>query len=147
MKLMILFAAVSLSLLACGQDIPACKVPSIVQNTVQTTFTNTGSIEWEKKNNVYEAEFDKDNTEYTAYLDAGGKIIAYKLDIKENELPAAVTAVITRDYTGYRIDDAAKIQKDGITFYRVELEAKGKRDKKLFLSQDGKIAPPISYIH
>jgi len=149
MKLIILaVAAVSLSLSACSQDIPAAKVPSVVQNAVQTKFSNAVNIEWEKKKTgLYEAEFAINSTEYTAWLDATGKLVAYKLGIKENELPAIITSAITREHAGYRIDDADKIEKDGITYYQVELDAKGKKDRNLVFSADGKMAPAVPYMH
>lgn len=149
MKLIILaVAVVSLSLSACSQDIPAAKVPSVAQNAVQTKFSNAVNIEWEKKKTgLYEAEFAINSTEYTAWLDATGKLVAYKLDIKENELPATITSAITREHAGYRIDDADKIEKDGITYYQVELDAKGKKDRNLVFSADGKMAPAVPYMH
>ncbi|MET0391770.1 MAG: hypothetical protein ABW019_01460, partial [Chitinophagaceae bacterium] len=117
------------------------------QNSIQSTFSNALNIEWEKKNNAYEAEFDMDSTEYTVYLDGAGKIIVYKQDIKEAELPASITSAIARDHSGSRIDDADKIHKDGATYYRVELDAPGKKDRHLLYAVDGKIAPPVPYIN
>lgn len=147
MKPILLFvAAVSLSMASCAQDIPASKVPSVVQNTVQAKFATASNIEWEKKNNSYEAEFDMANTEYSVYVSADGKLIVYKLDIPASELPSPVTTAINRDHAGYRIDDADKIEKDGLTYYQVELEAKGKKDKNLVFAADGKLAEKIPYM-
>jgi len=147
MKCLTLVATASLfSLYSCSQDIPASKVPSVVLNTVQAEFGNAIKIDWEKKNNLYEAEFKKDSTEYAAYIDSAGKLLMYKLDIKENELPAAVSAAIHTEYIGYEIDDAEKIEKDGITYYQVELEGKGKKDVELVFSTDGKLATQINYL-
>ena len=75
-----------------------------------------------------------------------GKLVMYKMDIKENELPAAVSSIIRTEYIGYKIDDAEKIEKDGITYYQVELEGKGKKDLKLNFSADGKLVPEMSYL-
>ena len=68
-----------------------------------------------------------------------GKLVMYKMDIKENELSAAVSSIIRTEYIGYKIDDAEKIEKDGVTYYEVELEGKGKKDLKLNFSADGKL--------
>ena len=147
MKNTILIVTASLFFLySCSQDIPNSKVPSVVLNTVQAKFGSANKIEWEKKNNLYEAEFRRDSIEYTVYVDPEGKLVMYKMDIKENELPTAVSSIIRTEYIGYQIDDAEKIEKDGVTYYEVELEGKGKKDLKLNFSADGKLAPEMSYL-
>ena len=147
MKCIALVATASLfSLWSCSQDIPADKVPSVVLNTVQTKFGTASKIDWEKKNNLYEAEFKKDSIEYAVYIDSAGKLVMYKLDINENELPTAVSAIISTQYAGYKIDDAGKIEKDGFSYYQVELEGKGKKDLELVFSADGKFARLMNYL-
>ena len=147
MKCIALVVTASLfSLWSCSQDIPADKVPSVVLNTVQTKFGTASKIEWEKKNNLYEAEFKKDSIEYAVYIDSAGKLVMHKLDINENELPTGVSAIIGAQYVGYKIDDAEKIEKDGVTYYQVELEGKGKKDLELVFSADGKITTIINYL-
>ena len=147
MKSTILVVTASLFFLySCSQDIPNSKVPSVVLNTVQAKFGSANKIEWEKKNDLYEAEFKKDSIEYAVYIDLAGKLVMYKIDIKENELPAAVSSIVHTEYVGYKIDDAEKIEKDGVTWYEVELEGKGKKVLKLNFSADGKLAPEMSYL-
>ncbi len=147
MKSLSLFiTALSTTLISCAQDIPASKVPSVVQNTLQSTFSNAAKIEWEKKGNLYEAEFEIDNTEYTAHIEASGKLLVYKVDIAATELPAAITQAIARDHAGYQLDDADKLVKDGTTYYQVELEAKGKKDIKVVYAANGQAAT-INYMH
>jgi uncharacterized membrane protein YkoI len=135
-----------LSLGSCSQDIPADKVPSVVLNAVQTKFGTAGKIEWEKKKDLYEAEFKMDSIEYAVYIDAAGKLVMSKLDIKENELPPAVAMIISTEYIGYKIDDAEKVEKDGMIYYQVELEGKGKKDLELVFSADGKLATEMNYL-
>lgn len=142
----LLMTAASISLISCSQDIPASKIPSVVQNTLQSKFANAVDIEWEKHDNLYEAEFDMNNTDYKAHIDDSGKLVAYKWDIKTTELPEAVTSVIGREHNDYDIDDADKLEKDGISYYQVELDASGKKDKHLVFTADGKIASDISYM-
>ena len=147
MKSTILVVTASLFFLySCSQDIPNSKVPSVVLNTVQAKFGSANNIEWEKKNDLYEAEFKKDSIEYAVYIDLAGKLVMYKIDIKENELPAAVSSIVHTEYVGYKIDDAEKIEKDGVTYYEVKLEGKRKKDLKLNFSADGKLAPEMSYL-
>ncbi len=146
MKSTILVVTASLFFLySCSQDIPNSKVPSVVLNAVQAKFGNANKIEWERKDNLYEAEFKMDSVEYAVYIDPTGKLVLHKMDIKENELPATVSSIIRTEYIGYKIDDAKKIEKDGIAYYEVELEGKGKKDLKLNFSADGKLTPAMSY--
>lgn len=147
MKSAILLATVvAISLVSCGQEIPASKVPSVVQNTIQSKFANAVDIEWEKKNNFYEAEFDVDKIDHKAHIDASGKLLSYKTDININELPAAVTGAVNTGHAGFNIDDAEKLEKDGTIYYQVELDAKGQKDKKLVYTADGKPATNITYM-
>lgn len=147
MKSVTLFVTATMfSFFSCSQDIPGSKVPSVVLNTVQAKFGTAPKIEWEKKNTLYEAEFKKDSTEYTVYIDSAGKLVMYKLDIKESDLPGAVSTIISTEYIGYKVDDTEKVEKDGTTYYQVELEGKGKKDLKLNFSADGKTTPGMSYL-
>ena len=142
----LIITALAITLISCAQDIPASKVPSVVQNTLQSTFSNAAKIEWEKKGNLYEAEFEIDKTEYTAHIEASGKLLVYKVNITTTELPAAITQAIARDHASYRLDDADKLVKDGTTYYQVELEAKGKKDVKVVYAANGQAAS-INYMH
>jgi len=147
MKSTVLVVTASLFFLySCSQDIPVSKVPSVVLNTLQVKFGIANKIEWEKKGNLYEAEFKKDTIEYAVYIDPAGNLVMYKMDIKENELPTAASLTIRTEYIGYKIDDAEKIEKGGITYYQVELEGKGKKDLKLNFSGDGKLVQGMSYL-
>jgi uncharacterized membrane protein YkoI len=144
--ILLIITASAVSLSSCSQDLPVSKVPSVVQNTVQSTFANAADIEWEKKNEIYEAEFDVAHVDYKAHIDASGKLIVYKVDLKVNELPAAIATAISHEYAGYEIDDADKLEKDGTIYYQVELDAKGKKNKQLVYTVDGKPAQHINYM-
>lgn len=134
------------SLCSCSQDIQADKVPSVVLNTVQTKFGTAGKIGWEKKKNLYEAEFKMDSIEYAVYIDPAGKLVMYKLDIQETELPVTVSTIISTEYIGYKIDDAEKVEKEGIIYYQVELEGKGKKELELVFSADGQLVTEMNYL-
>jgi uncharacterized membrane protein YkoI len=139
MKLFYLsIASVAISLAACSQDTPASKVPSVVLNAVQAKHPGM-AVDWEKKKNFYEAEFKMDSVEHTLHIDVEGKLIRHETEIRSNELPPGVLTAIKARYAGYSIDEAARIEQKGQTFYEVELEAKGKKDRTIFFSTDGNI--------
>ena len=127
----------TIAMASCAQDIPSSKVPSVVQNAVQIKYPAGSKIEWEKKNDMYEAEFSVNKVEHTVLIDAAGKLIHVKTEVAENEVPSAILAAIKRDHADYKIDEIEKIDKNGMISYEVELEKKGEKDKKLIFSPDG----------
>jgi uncharacterized membrane protein YkoI len=132
-------AALSLSLLACAQDIPASKVPSVVLNTVKAKYAQGNNIEWEKKQNYYEAEFNIDSVEHCLHIDALGNLLEHKWDIKLAALPQTISSAIEAAYPGYSIDDAAIIDKNGQQTYELELEGKGKKELKVYFDAKGQL--------
>ncbi|WPP50725.1 PepSY-like domain-containing protein [Catalinimonas niigatensis] len=134
----------SYALVSCSQDIPASKVPSVVQNAFKMEFAEAVDVEWEKKNKEYEADFEVGTTDYTALFDASGKMLVYKQDIEINELPAEINTTLQKDFADYTLDDADKLVKDGETYFQVELEG-GLMEKKEVFSPTGELREDIRY--
>ncbi len=148
MKIIFLLVVVLASLSSCSQRMPASKVPSVVQNTLRSQFSNALDVEWEweKKAQLFEAEFYLDSLEYTAHINTDGRLIMHKVDIPVSQLPAAVAATISREYGEYEIDEVEKLIKEGVIYYMVEIDKKADKDKKLIFSVDGKIANNVTYL-
>ena len=142
--LFIILSAITIS--SCRDDYPASKVPSVVHNTVNATFPGAIDIDWAKNSNSYEAEFDLNGVEFTAFVEPNGKLLSFKYDIKFTEFPEAIVSVIKSQYKGYRIDDAEKVEKNDSTYYQAELEGKKKSDLHLVFFADGKLADQINYL-
>ncbi|HEX2627787.1 MAG TPA: PepSY-like domain-containing protein [Chitinophagaceae bacterium] len=140
-------AAVATTLVACGQDIPASKVPSVVQNTVTGKFTHIKDIDWEKKKNFYEAEFDLEGVEYKAQVAPNGSLLVVMKDIIAANLPQPVTDAIRRDYAEYSIDEVQQVERNGAVYYQVELEKRKAKDIQLAYSADGAVAKDFTYIN
>ena len=119
-----------------SQDIPQSQVPSVVVNTLKAKFPKTTGLEWERRGELYEAEFDVKNTDHKALLDASGKLIMFKYDIRSSDLPKIVRNTIRNQYEGYRIDGAEKLDNEGIVFYQVDLDGQPS-DQKLVITNDG----------
>ncbi len=103
------------------------------------------NVDWEKNNDLYEAEFAVDSLELTIQVDATGKIIMQKQDAAANELPAPVLAVVGSQYKAYVLDDVEKIEKDNTIYYQVELEGTGKKDVLLVLDANGRVQSDMPY--
>ena len=146
MKLiMFCVATIGISLTSCSQHIAPGKVPSVVKNAVQAKHPAATNVDWEKHNDLYEAEFAVDSQEVTMRVDAAGKIIMQKQDVTPNELPAPVFAVISGQYKAYVLDDAEKIEKNGTIYYQVELDGTRKKDVLLVLDANGRVQSDMPY--
>ena len=138
MKTFILVVVVFAYAAAMAQDIPASQVPLVVVNTLTEKFPKTTGLEWEKKRDLYEAEFDIKNIDHKALIDATGKLAMFKHDIRSSDLPKIVRNTIRNHYKGFRIDDAEKLEKNGVIFYQVDLDGQP-GDQKLVIAKDGKV--------
>lgn len=132
-----------------SQDIAVDKVPAVVINAVSTQFPDAVGTEWEKKNALYEADFDMpDGTEVTVQVDGSGKILMHKKDVVLTALPAAIQTLVQAQYKDFTIEDVEAVEKEGAVFYQVELDGKGLKrlkDKKLVFGADGKEATSFTY--
>ncbi len=135
----LILGLLSISTISCAQDIPSSEVPSVILNKFQQDYTNATHVEWEKKMNNYEVEFEIGRTDHEIIYSAGGELIRHEEDLSANELPSAVSQTVKNDYAGYHVDDVDKITDESGTYYIVELEASGKSDLKVFINTDGTI--------
>ncbi len=138
-------AAAAFGLSSCGQGIAEKKLPSVVVNSVKTKYGNSTKIDWEKRDNGYEAEFLQGQTEITVLVDNAGNMLMQKQDVDSTAIPAAVITAINTNHSGYAIDDAEKLEKDGVTYYQLELEKQGEKDLQVVYTAEGKLANDIAY--
>jgi len=137
-KLSVILLLMSTGCVSFAQDIAQQNVPSVVVNAFQQKFPDQTAVEWELKKGLYEAEFEVKTLDHSVYIDSTGKIVKHKQEIPVNELPAAVTASIQKNFSGYKIDDAKKIEAGSKVTYKVDVE-KGTEERKITFGADGKI--------
>jgi uncharacterized membrane protein YkoI len=143
----ILFAialAGSTALAAHAQDIDAKEVPAAVTSALTQKYATPTDLDWEMEGSNYEADFDVNRVDHTVLLDPSGKILMTKHDIQKKDLPQAVSSAISQKYKSMRLDDMELVEKDGKSYYQVELDAKG-TDTKLVFSADGKEVTEPAY--
>ncbi len=126
------------ALSSCAQDVPQSLVPSIVLNAFQQKFPKASDVEWEKKGEWYEAEFDLKFKDHKVFLDSTGKIIKHKEEISVSDLPGSVRTTLQKGFAKYKIDDVKRMETDGIVIYRVEVE-NATEEIKVYLDTNGKI--------
>jgi hypothetical protein len=130
---------------ACGDNISANDVPSVVLNSFKSKFPNAMNIEWERADTHYEAEFETGSIDHAAQLTADGKLIMQKEDIEATNLPANISSLLKNKFRTYSTDQIERVEKDSFTYYQVELESIGKPEKKLVLSADQSENTSIPY--
>jgi len=139
-KLTTMLAAVLITTGAFAQKIQEKDVPAAVVTAFKTKFPTTTKTNWEKENtNEFEAEFKLNGEEVSANFDNTGKWLETETEIKTAALPAAVQATLNKDFAGYKIEEAAKIEsaKDGNVF-EAEIE-KGEESYDVLFTPDGKV--------
>ena len=136
--------AMSLSLMACGQNISATDVPSLVLNAFKAKFVSAVDIEWEKKKNYYEADFEIGTTDHEVQINQAGNILLHKQKISTLDLPKVITDQITAKFKDFKLDEADKLEKDGKVYYQVELD-KRFTEKRMVFAENGEETKSISY--
>ena len=127
-----------------AQDIPASQVPTAVSNAFTQEYANPTDVDWEKKKKNFEVDFEVDGIDHKALYSADGQLLMTKRDLREGDLPPAVTQKITADYGNYDIDDVDELIVEGTTYYQVELDGT-LRDRKLVFSEDGQEARKVKF--
>ena len=143
MKHLIIIAAALFSTnLTFAQDIPSSEVPSVVLNSFKRSFPKSTGVEWELKGENYNAEFDIDWRDHEVWINKTGAIVKHKKELKQGELPAAVTNQIKVNYNTYRIDDVDQFEINKKFYYKVELK-KHDEERKIVFDQKGKVSNVI----
>lgn len=144
-KISLSVVALAMSLASCAQNIPQRQVPAVVLSTFQKLFPKASDVEWEKKANLYEVEFETGLTsrDHKMLIDSLGKVTYHQSEIAENELPDSVKNVIASQFAGYALDDVEKIESNGVVTYHVELKKK-REEWQVTFSTDGKIISKVA---
>lgn len=127
-----------------AQDIPASQVPSVVSSAFAQEFTNPTDVDWEKDRKNFEVDFELEGVDHKALFSPEGQLLMSKKDLREGDLPTAVTQKITADYAKFTIDDVDQLTVEGKTYYQVELDGTF-RDRKLVFAEDGQESRDVKY--
>lgn len=119
------------------QEIKTADVPAAVQAAFQKEFPEAAGADWEMWDGKYKVEFRQGGVKHMVGFDNAGMRISHGMEIKIADLPAAVSEAIAKNHPGSKIDDAYKIEKEGKTMYKIELD--GSPDKKVVYSADGEL--------
>ncbi|MET0263271.1 MAG: hypothetical protein ABW223_10265 [Rariglobus sp.] len=141
-KLLALLLVVS-PLVAKAGDVLAANVPAPVTGYVAQHFPKASAIEWdfEKDENVYEADFKIDGFEHELKISPAGALVYSEIDIVLSALPAAVSSYLKTHHANATLLGAKKVVKAGQLKYEVALVQDGffgkKRHKNIYISEAG----------
>lgn len=140
MKQMIILCALVVTFgTACTQKLKETEVPEAVKTSFVKNFPNVKSIKWFKENeSEFEAEFKNGSQEQSVNFDATGKWLVTETEIKKSDLPMTIQATIKKEFSGFKIEEAEKVETEKGVSYEVELE-KGERAYEIQFGQDGKV--------
>ena len=135
---------ISLIFVSCENEIPTSEVPSIVQNTFKSNFSQAKDLDWELINDAYAVSFDIENIDHHAILDRSGSLIKYKHRIDGTEVPQGIKTFLAKNHPKEKWDDAEYIVEGNSKYFQIELDGFF-TDKKLVLDRNGKELSDIEY--
>jgi hypothetical protein len=123
-----------------AQKISADKVPAVVTSAFKTKFPTVTKTTWEMENKTeFEANFKSNAVETSANFDNTGKWLETETELKVSALPIAIQSTLKKDFAGFKINEASKIEsvKHG-NCYEAEIE-KGEETFDILFTADGKV--------
>lgn len=123
-----------------AQKLKESEVPKAVKDSFDKRFDNAKGVEWSKESETeFEAEFKNAGKEQSANFDQAGKWLVTETEIKKTDLPQAVQVAIAKEFAGYKIEEAEKVEtaNEG-TQYEVAVE-KDELNYEVVFSSAGKV--------
>jgi hypothetical protein len=133
-KIMITIACLLLLNCVCVAGDP----PAIVQKAFKDKFPAAANVKWGKENaKEWEAEFINNGVKTSSNFSPGGKWMETETGIPVTALPRNISTAIEKQYPGWNITGAYKIEsaRKGI-LYEVEISS-GNKKKEVILHEDG----------
>ncbi|HET8855107.1 MAG TPA: hypothetical protein VFM60_04210 [Salinimicrobium sp.] len=127
-----------------SDDTPNTQAPSVVLNAFQNRFPHSVESHWEETENIFEVEFEINDTDHKALIDRKGKLLRYKYEIDKEQLPLMVFHSLKTNYETRKIDESEIYIKENDTIYQIILD-RTFNDEKIILSDSGEILTQIPY--
>ena len=131
--------ALTLLIVSCSEENENVNVPEVVKKSFTSQYPNVDKVEWGIENaGEYEAEFKLGKVEMSVVLDSLGAVLETETKIVETELPQAVKSALTKDFSGYKIENVVKANVKDSVFYEINVE-KGKVESEIMFDVNGKL--------
>lgn len=100
---------------------PKVAVPDVVKTKFASLYPDAKNVKWDKEEALFEAGFKISDKETSVVFDAAGTVTETETAIEISTLPAAITEYVSKNLSGKKIDEAAKIV-DGLGKVTYEAE-------------------------
>ena len=120
-----------------GQDLKERDVPSAIRNSLAANFSKDHA-NWNKEGTNYEASFKLKGKEISVLFDDAGNVVETEQEIGAADLPPSAMDVLKNEYSGYDVEEFARIDTQGVITYEVELKQE-KQSFDLIFDSDGKV--------
>jgi hypothetical protein len=108
-------------------------VPALVKESFAKDFPNVKEVSWSDEDSDFEAEFKLDNAFCSANYDTNGHRKELETTIKNEQLPKSALDYIGKNYSNYKLIEAAKITNDkNIVIFEAELGLNGESFDLIF---------------
>jgi putative PepSY-like beta-lactamase-inhibitor len=123
MKTIIILAGLlAFSFTANAQKVKESEVPAAVKTQLAAMFPGVKADKWEMENGKYEAEFKQNKIETSVLFEANGTYVQTETEIAVSELPDGVKDYVSKNLSGRKIKEAAKIASaEGSLTYEAEI--------------------------
>ena len=108
-----------------------------VENAVQKLYEGARIIEIDREYNKVEVDIVHDNIGKEITFDAQLNWLYTQWDVWTRNLPESIQGYIQSNYAGSRIDDAEYYEMPSGSYYEVEIEQSGDRDRNLWFDAQG----------
>jgi len=114
-------------------------VPENVKKEFAKKYPTAQAVKWgSEEANEWEAEFTVNGTEMSASYDNKGAWLESETEISSKDLPAAVTATLTKDFAGYKTGEMSIIEDPKTKGFEVALK-KDDSSLEVVIDNSGKV--------
>jgi len=144
-KIVFLLAVLFFSLSIYADKIPESEVPANVKSYIQGKYSGSVRVEWEydKKKDLYKAEFYVDGRKAVLELNNAGKVINSDEVILLKDIPASASSYIKKNFPEAEIFEAKKVVDGQNTSYEIEYALPEKdgysNSKKIIFDNNGNV--------
>lgn len=127
---------------SCEKDDDIRRIGAEFSQALNSRYPGAVMAEWERKSGYYVAEFYSEGLELKVWYNKNVEWCMTETDLGRglSNLPQAVSdAFAASAYGNWAIDDIDKYERPGETFYLIEVEMRGERDRDLYYSPSGKL--------
>lgn len=111
---------ISVAFFSCS---PKVTVPPVVKTKFASLYPDAKNVKWDNENALFEAGFKINGRETSVVFDAAGTVTETETAIDASALPATITEYVSKNLSGKKIDETAKIvDASGKVTYEAEVD-------------------------